>query len=261
MAIIVRYDEHGNPEYRSAKGVGSSEEERAKARDLDHLLKNELDKLGRKLSKKHGKGKKPKADVLAYWQLGHLLREIYDKSGLINESDKYLYWSNARLHLPILLAAKDRGPNRQHLEYCFRVAGFLKEKAIRMKWGEWVFIFDSPGINKEPRFDKWLEKKMETNIDDMKRENIRIMVQCINSLIGKVETRDLTNEQLARCYDTAWAITKKMIKKDLKMADSKNRDALKLALNTYYSRFGEVVKGDSGPDEFSSLIVQDINAE
>ena len=160
MTVIVKYDQEGKPQYRSGKGIGSTEAERARARQLDALLKKDLTSLKQRLIKAGLLKKNTQGNVELYWELGNLLRKVFFDSQLIDASEKHLYWLNARLHVPEELLTKDRGPNRLHLEYCFRLAVFPKDKAVRMKWGEWVYLFDRSGINREQRFDKWFEEKM-----------------------------------------------------------------------------------------------------
>src|SRR4030042_330028 len=118
MAVVVKIDEKGNKSYASVAGVGSSSEERIKADKLDNLIADEMAKLDIILSsgrKTHKHGSKDKAE--AYWELGSVLRKIFFESGLIEPSEKHLYWINARMHTPKSLLADDRGHNRLHLEY------------------------------------------------------------------------------------------------------------------------------------------------
>ena len=244
MTIIIAYDQKGSPVYRSAKGAGSLETEREKARQLDALLKKEFSALGKKLNLKENF----QADVGGYWELGLVLRNIFYKSKLVDSKEKYLYWVNAAMHAPKVLMAKDRGPNRLHLDYCFRLANFKKEKAKQLNWGEWVYLFDSSGINREARFDVWLEKKMQQK-HDFTREDIRLLSQCINKLLGKIETSDLDDEQLFRCYEAAFSL-----KERLKEIDKGNRDMIKTGIDIHFGRFGDVIKGKLQPEAFAKIV-------
>src|SRR5258706_5660446 len=188
MTVIVRY-ENKKPEYRSLSGPGSSEEERSKARELDALLKRRIEKASAEIKK--NKAHVSNGDVEIYWHLGFLLRDIYSNSGLVSAAEKFLFYQNAKLHLPDFFLAKDRGIRRNHLEYCFRLGGFSKAKALKLKWGEWVYLFDSPGINSETRFDNWLDVKIGDHPKSFTRENVRLFVQCSNMVFYKIETKDL----------------------------------------------------------------------
>ena len=115
------------------------------------------------------------------------------------------------MHVPKSLLADDRGHNRIHLEYCFRLAGFSKEKALRMKWSEWVYLFDSPGINREERFDRWLDSKMDDSLINFSRESIRLFVQCANHILGRKETSKLSDDELFRCYEASMDASEKIV--------------------------------------------------
>lgn len=259
MTVVVKYDQEGKPQYRSAKGVGSTEFERTRARQLDGLLKKEFSSLKKHLSKTGLLKKNAKGNVDLYWELGSVLRNVFFKSELIDTSEKHLYWLNARLYVPEELMAKDRGPNRIHLEYCFRLAGFPKDKAMRMKWGEWVYLFDSPGINREQRFDKWLEEKMQNNPNKFSRDDIRILAQSINKLLGKIETKDLSDIQLMRCYNSAWSVKEIFITKTSELQNDPLKEILKRGIAKWYTKLGDVIDGKITEVEFARLVSQVLN--
>lgn len=261
MTVVVKYDQEGKPQYQSAKGIGSAEAERARARQLDALLKDELANLKQRLTKLKLLKKDAKGNVELYWELGKVLRNIFFNSQLIDASEKHLYWLNARLHVPEELLAKDRGPNRLHLEYCFRLAGFPKDKAVRMKWGEWVDLFDRSGINREARFDKWLEEKMQEEPDKFGRDDVRILSQTINGLLGNKETNDLSDDQLRRCYETAWLIKENFKKKTKEIPNNKLKEALKAGIKKNYTMLGNVIDGTQKPATFASRVAEEIISE
>ncbi len=246
MTIVINYDSTGLPVYRSSKGIGSTENDLKRARELDALLKRELSALDKKLSIKSG----AKANVGHYWELGRILRKIFFESKLVDAHEKHLYWMNASLYVPSVLMAKDRSPHRLHLDYCFRLAAFDKEKAAKLKWGEWEYFFDSAGINKEYRFDIWLDVKMKADFSFL-REDVRLLAQCINKLLGKIETKDLADEQLFRCYDAAF-----YLKEGLKKNSPEKRDIIKATIVLFFPRLGEVIKGTLRPDVFAELVLK-----
>ena len=77
MTVIVKYDQEGKPQYQSAKGIGSTEAERIRARQLDNLLKIELSRLKQRLTKANILNKNAKGNVELYWELGKILRDIF----------------------------------------------------------------------------------------------------------------------------------------------------------------------------------------
>ena len=256
MTVIVKYDQEGKPQFQSAKGIGSSEADRARARQLDALLKKELTNLKQRLIKAGLLKKNVKGNVELYWELGYVLRNVFSDSHLIDASEKYLYWLNAQLHVPDELLAKDRGPNRLHLEYCFRLAGFPKDKATRMKWGEWVYLFDSPGINRELRFDKWLETKTKDEPDKFSRDDVRILAQAINGLLGNIETKDLSDELLRHRYEAAWFIKEYYTKKAKELPNNEIKEALKAGIKKNYIKLDEVEAAT-----FALLVAEQITYE
>jgi hypothetical protein len=259
MTVIVKYDDSGGPYYRSANGIGSTETDRKRAIALDALLKSEMNAFEKRLSKNENLKDKLKANVELYWELGNILRTIFFKSGLIDETEKHFYWLNASLHVPKNLTAKDRGPNRLHLEYCFRLAGFPKDTAMKMKWGEWSYLFDSPGINREHRFDKWLETKMESDPSKFTRPSIRILGQSINRLLGTIETNDLNNDQLSRCYEAAWLIKDFFVLKEKDLPSDELKEILRTGIKNNYEYLGEVMDGIQEPITFAKLVAKKLN--
>lgn len=259
MAVVIKIDEKGNKSYASLNGIGRPEEERARADKLDNLIAKEMNKFNRLFSSEDKiprRGSKDKASI--YWELGSVLRKIFFESGLIEPAEKSFYWINVRMHVPKSLLADDRGNNRVHLEYCFRLAGFSKGKAERMKWSEWVYLFDSPGINREERFDKWLDSKMDDSSTNFSRESIRLFVQCANQILGKKETSKLTNGELFRCYEAAWMLQRKLhlISKNMKNAGLKER--LKTSIRKNYNQIGQLIDDFLKPEDFADAVVEEI---
>lgn len=259
MAVVVKIDEKGNKSYASITGVGSSSEERAKADNLDNLIADEMAKLDIILSsesktRKHGS--KDKAE--AYWELGSVIRKIFFESALIEPAEKHLYWINARMHTPKSLLADDRGHNRLHLEYCFRLAGFSKEKVLRMKWSEWVYLFDSPGINREDRFDSWFNLKMNNNSSiKFSRTSIRLFVQCTNQMLGKKETSKLLDDELFRCYEAAWMLQKKLLLISEGMKNAELKERLKNSIKNNYNQIGQLIDNFLSPETFANVIAKE----
>ena len=160
--------------------------------------------------------------------------------------------ANIKIHTPEELIAKDRGPNRQHIEYCFRLAGFTKPKAIMMKWGEWVYLFDSPGINREPRFDRWFDMKMDNEPSHLGRSDIRLFVQIINIFLKGIETKDLNDQQLINIYDASWKIKGKYI--DSKSKNSDIRSSLTSYLQENFNQLSQMIDGNISIGEFVNSI-------
>ena len=260
MTIIVKYDEKGIPLFRSTKGVGSSGEERQRARELDDLLKTGLEKLAKKLIRSKVLKKQGKGNVKAYWELGELLRRIFeskarDGANLVDKSEKHLFWLNISIHTPKYLTAKNRGANRNHIEYCFRLAGLPQEKALRMNWGEWVYLFDSPNINKEHRFDRWFETKIDDKYNEITREVIRLFAKCINAILNKIETKDLNNDELIRCYEGAWLLALTITKSNKSEDETKINALIKDIGTIKRNLIGELMIANLNPHKFVNQLL------
>lgn len=257
MAVIIKYDSEGNPVIRSLRGVGIPDEERERAYKLDKLLKEELEELDKRLKRARvsvKRGSKNKAE--AYWELGAVLRKIFFESGLVEAAEMPLFWLNARICTPKNLRAEDRGPNRIHVAYCFRLAGYPKEYALKREWSEWVYLFDSPSVNKEPRFDKWDQNKMREDSKYLSRKSMRLFIQCLNLMLKGIETSDLTDEELTRCYESAWLLSKKLLEKfeeEIKNREFKLNVAKKIAEKQIH--VGELMDGALTPKEFVEIII------
>lgn len=259
MAVVIKIDEKGNKSYASLTGIGRPEEERLKADRLDILIADEMNKLGTVLSSEDKMPQRGSKDKVAiYWELGRVLRRIFFESGLIEPAEKSLYWINARIHVPKYLLADDRGHNRIHLEYCFRLSGFSEEKALRMKWSEWVYLFDSPGINREERFDKWLDSKMDDSSMNFSRESIRLFVQCANQILGKKETSKLINDELFRCYEAAWLLQKKLLLISEGMKNTELKERLKNSIRKNYNEIGQLIDNFLLPEAFAGVIAKEV---
>lgn len=253
MAVIVKYDENGSPYFRSARGIGSTVKERENAKKLDALVRGEISNLIKKLKNEKKIEKNTQGNTELYWELGSTTRRIFYNSTLVEPAEKNLFFLNVQIHCPKELLAKDRGPKRIHLEYCFRLAGFSKEKATKMNWGEWVYLFDSPGINREQRFDGWWNIKMSLEPSKLTRIHIRFFAQCVNNLTKKIETNDLTNEQLNKCYEICWLLKERYLQITKNINDKLLKANIKNEMVKHHVQLGEVFEGKLTPEEYSKL--------
>ncbi len=263
MAILIEYDKDGNAIFRSLKGIGTSAEEREKAYRLDNLLKVEMKKLDRKLKKigaNLGPGSKNK--VRPYWELGRLLRKIFEESGLVIPEEKSLYLVGARQHVPLYLLADDRRNDRNHLEYCFRLGWYPKKDALKRKWSEWVNLFDRPSINQEERFEKWDLEMIKKGGEYLKRKNTRLFAQLLTSMLKNIYTKDLSDEELTRCYDATWLFTEKLMEEYREEIKNKEFKAtVKNAILKNRNLVGMLIEGSLLPNEFANELIKIIRIQ
>lgn len=262
MTVVVEY-ENGKKIYRSYGILGSSAEDREKADKLDEYLKNRVIELTKNFEKEGIILDEVKSGTTyIYWRLGKVLYKILFESGLVDPAEKSLLWLNAKIHIPTTLTKEDRGPERNHLEYCCRLGRFSKEKAEKMNWGEWVYLFDSPGINKEKRFDIWFEKKIDQKDIDLSRISIRVFVQCLNNMIGNIETADLSDGELFRCYNAAWELRNELSvrKKEIKSQELKQLNMkIKKGIRQNYTKVGDVMENKLTAQDFAKAVLNTLN--
>jgi len=261
MTVVVRY-ENGRKIYQSIGILGSSKEDRAKADKLDEILRIRLLELIKSFEEEGIFLEDiKKGNVYIYWHLGRVLHEILYESGLVDPAEKSLFWLNAKIHIPDILMKEDRGPRRNHLEYCCRLGRFSIKKVKKINWAEWVYLFDSPGINKEKRFDIWFERKADQKNAVLGRTSIRVFVQCLNNMIGNIEADDLSDEEIFRCYDAAWLLKDRILayfqdKKELELKQMNSR--VKEVIKQNYTKIGELIEDELSPQDFSIIIFEAI---
>jgi len=255
VAILVRKE----PERRYQKigAIGTSQPERDQADRLDARLEKRVIKLVDTLNdkglmpKKQGKG-----SLLTYWEIGRALREVADSDDFPHKAELPLLWRNAKMYLPKEVLYKQRGPHREHLWYCYRLGGYPKNLVRKMKWGEWVTIFDSPGINQELRFDQWFEEKLSLQKKTVAREQIRMFAPCVNKLLGNIDVNELTNSELFNCYEAAWQISSSWhTKKTSDPSYAVKREDIQKHIESKFALLDKVMDGSVSPNDFASEIL------
>lgn len=205
MTVIISRDPRKI--YQSIAGLGLSEEELRKADELDLLVRNTIEVLVNDLK---NNGLMPESQgggsLGCYWRLGKALRNITEHDEIFSLIELPLLWLNVKMYIPQVLLYKDRGPYREHLWYCYRLASYSIDTANRMNWGEWVTIFDSAGINQEQRFDTWFETKLSGRKEKIKRLEIRNFVPLVNAMLKDIEISELSSTELSACYEACWCI-------------------------------------------------------
>lgn len=246
MAVIVSRNEKGQPVYRSARGLDVSDSELASADNLDELLRVELGKVGVRY-KKVGKG-----DVGAYWDVGQSLQKIFKMPGVVNPAEKRFFLMNAALHLPEALLREDRSDRRGHLAYVFRLGQYPKTLALMMKWGEWVYTFDTA---QDERFDAWWRDRLQAEKEPLSRATVRLFNQVLRNLLKSLETGELSDEELHRCYQAAWKVLEGLIKGYGTDLDQKQKDALRDAVREEYPSLSGVMASSLSAEAFAKRVL------
>lgn len=206
MAVVVLKKDRKY--YQMVGGIGLSQADKEQADRLDSLLETRLKELIQDLSQRGlMPAEKGEGSLKTYRELGRVLRSVSESSDFPHKAELPLLWQNAKIYLPATLLYTNRGPYREHLWYCYRLGGYSEALAVKMNWGEWVTVFDSSGINQEPRFDVWFQKKLCQFKPRLDRDRIRMFTSCINEMLGNIDTADLEDQELFYCYECAWDLT------------------------------------------------------
>jgi hypothetical protein len=255
VAVLVRKEPERR--YQKVGAIGTSQSEREQADRLDARLEKRVARLVKTLNdkgimpKQQGKG-----SLLTYWELGRALREVAESSDFPHKAELPLLWRNAKMYLPKEVLYKQRGPYREHLWYCYRLGSYPRKLAQKMKWGEWVTIFDSSGINQESRFDHWFQQKLSNQKDRIDRAQIRMFAPCVNKLLGDIDVNDLSESELFNCYEAAWQISSSWHAK--KTSDPRyavKREDIQKHIESKFALLDKVMDGSVSPNDFASEIL------
>jgi hypothetical protein len=248
--------------YQSLGGLTSTAQDRNKADRLDRLLEKGIKRLttdlkkNRLMPRKAGQGR-----TRTYWEVGRALRDVADDSNLLERAELPLFWRNAKLYLPEVLLYRDRGPYREHLWYCYRLASYPSELASKMSWGEWVTIFDSTGINQEPRFDTWFKTKLSQWQESLGRSWIRIFAPCVNAMLGNIYTYDLTDVELFSCYEAAWQVVRELhLQRQKEGSILMDRKEIQESIKSRFGLLDAVMEGTLSAYEYAQRIMTNANA-
>jgi len=256
MAILIS---KGPPKkYKTIGKVELSQADCAQADRLDSKLARRINGLVELLNKIGlMPSKKGKGALMAYWEVGKALRDVTsNEKDFPYGAELPLLWRNAKIYLPEELLYKERGPHREHLWYCYRLGGYAKKLMKKMRWGEWVTIFDSPGINQEPRFDEWFRDKLISQKKPLPREQIRMFTPCINKLLGNIDIHELTVSELFNCYEAAWQIASIWYaRKTTDPSYSCKRDEVQKSIIDNLVLLDKVMDGALVPSEFALQVL------
>jgi len=254
VAILV--SKNPNKVYQSFGSPVTTQKDRNKAEKLDRIVERSIKKLISTLKKKHILPKKlGEGNSITYWEVGNALRDITSNRDLFNEVELPLLWQNVKMYISKELLYKERGPYREHLFYCYRLAGYPRELADKMSWGEWVTIFDSTGINQELRFDEWFKIKLSQQSTRLSRKWIRTFAPCVNVMLGNIHTPDLSNNELFNCYEAAWQIVREVEAKVVGQEANIDRSYLQAKIKTNIASLGRVMEGSLAATDFARIII------
>jgi hypothetical protein len=256
MAILV--SKKNGRRYQIVGGIGLSQADREQADRLDAQLEKKIADLIDALSKRGlMPSEKGGGSLQAYWELGRILRIVADSRDFPHKAELPLLWQNAKIYLPESLLYANRGPYREHLWYCYRLGGYPETLVGKMNWGEWVTVFDSSGINQEPRFDGWFQRKLDRIESKLERDWIRMFTSCINEMLGNIDSGDLKDQELFNCYECAWEITGKWWAEKRGISGyTISRKEIHKAISDNLGMLDQVMEAKVTPKEFAEYIIE-----
>lgn len=255
MAVLVA--KHPQRRYQSIGSLGVSVKEQERADRLDKNLEKSIKNLEKYLSNKGlMPDKKGKGSIEAYWELGRCLNNVANSDDFENIAELPLLWRNAKMYISEELLYKERGPYREHLWYCFRLGGYPKELVMKMKWGEWVTIFDSSGINQEKRFDNWFKQILSQQKALLSRKIIRMFAPCVNAMLSNIDIGDLSDAELFNCYKAAWHLAFMCVDKENTIPEIKPiRKAVQKSIENNLGILDSVMEGTMSSYEYAITII------
>lgn len=256
MAILV--SKKNGKRYQIVGGIGLSQADREQADRLDAQLEKKIAELIEDLSKRRlMPAEKGRGSIQPYWELGRVLREVAKGKDFPHIAELPLLWQNAKIYLPESLLYANRGPYREHLWYCYRLGGYPETLVSKMNWGEWVTLFDSSGINQEPRFDAWFQQRLSRLESKLERDWIRLFTSCVNEMLGNIDTGDLKDQELFNCYECCWEIVVRWWAEKRPSSDhATDRKMILQAITDNLAMLDQIMEGKVSPREFAEYIIE-----
>lgn len=146
----------------------------------------------------------PRGDVRLWHATGVGLRRIAERHDFGGAQERRWLWEAIyNLHATTRIKRAERGRNRNHFEYCYRLGKIPLQLAERIKWSEWVYFFDSITIRGETRAVDWLEGVLPKR-EKVTRRSFRKFSEKLNERIRDLDTSVLSRDELYALYDGAW---------------------------------------------------------
>lgn len=215
FAIITEKHAHGRVNFKSNAPLTADLQKQAEA--FDRYLGTRVAEIIRELRyegllKPKGKIQRTDEGSVRLWHsLGTKLRKICDEAGIQGRRERRWLWEALENVYPTdPIRRVSRGKGRIHFEYCYRLSQFPIELAKQLHWSEWVTFFDSKTVREEERIDLWLLELMKKGTI-ISRANFRLFVQNLNKRVRKLDTSELSSEELYSIYDSIWMAAVKQI--------------------------------------------------
>lgn len=208
MAVIIKRDEDGNPVFNT---LSISDEEKKRAMELDKILSKEIPEIeGEWTNKRIKKGKGRKIDMVLAYKIGRKLRKIVDDESLVYPNERRWVWKAIREMYLKGTTFKKREESRDDLEYLYRASKFPFSFLKNLSWDSWRRLLDSPSLQADKRFDKWLQNKAKAT-GMIQRGFLRRFSKILYSQIKNKDTGVLSDNELFYFYESAWKAAQESI--------------------------------------------------
>lgn len=200
MAVIVKKD--GKIFTFRSTSFPMSDNDKTKALAFDLYLKKEIPLIEKKLIKEKliTKNSLKKGESKLWFTLGVELKNILQKNKLLN-SKEYLWAIQAiEMYASEKILRKNRGPSRNHFDYCIRIAQFPWKYVKELNWSDWTAFFDLKSLRHEKRVDQWLTRKIE-KISKLGRQTFRLFAKELNKEFKDIDTSIYSDEELFSIYN------------------------------------------------------------
>ncbi|MDQ6758006.1 MAG: hypothetical protein M3004_13850 [Bacteroidota bacterium] len=221
--------------------------------DLNELLKKEIKRFISISNIVHEK----KNRVRLYWTVGNILRNILDNSGLVDQRDKSLFFSNARLHLDTkIFPESDLSKRRNIPEHFYKLSGYREDLAVKVNWTAWSYLFDSPIIINNKKFDEWFQNILATNNYEFDQAFSRIWAQSFTTLFKDIDLRNWGDEEFLKPIRCTLEIVQRMKESGIDISETETRDKLRLFLKNHKKEFILLTMGEIKEDVFIETILK-----
>jgi hypothetical protein len=212
FAIITEKHAHGRVNFKSNAPLTADLQKQAEA--FDKYLGSRVPEIIRELRyegllKSKGKVQRTDEGSVRLWHaLGKKLRKICYEAGIEGRRERRWLWEALENVYPTEpIKRVSRGKGRIHFEYCYRLSKFSIDSTKQLHWS---YFFDSKTVREEERIDDWLIALMEKGTT-ISRAAFRLFVQDLNKRIKKLDTSELSTEELYNIYDSEWITASKQI--------------------------------------------------
>lgn len=229
MAVVVGINKDGGKSYRSANPGVLSDQDMARADELNCLLEEHI---GTFVSE-HDPDMLNTNKLSFYWEFGSILRKIYFESGLIDASEQELFFVNARLHMDSYkgIFPKDDLKKRRIIpKQFFNLAGFPFDLAQNLNWSQWSYLFDNTYLMDNTDFESWFGGILKSGKYDFNEGFTRLWAESFNLLFKNVDLSEWSDKEFLRSLNCTLNIINTILLAGIDIKSREERRLIKKAI-------------------------------